>query len=556
MNQEDDQMKTLARFLCGAFFCLGMATAQDHAMHAQEKPVTLVAGIGNAHHPVSTQNAQAQQFFDQGLRFIYAFNHDEAGRSFQHAAELDPKLAMAYWGVAEAVGPNYNDPADPERYKQAREAAEKAVELSSGASMSDQAYVQAMAKRFPADPKSNLRKAAEEYRDAMRQVVVKYPDDLDAATLFAEAGMNLHPWGLWHTDGTPEAGTEEIVSTLESVIKRDPNHLGAIHYYIHSVEASASPERALAGANRLAALAPAAGHIVHMPAHVYIRTGDYEAAVTTNEKAAAVDRAYIKATGAQGIYPMMYYSHNLHFIAMCAAMNGNYAESRKNADLLVENVGPHVKEMPPLEGFMTIPAAVEIRFHHWNEILKMPQPDATMKTANVFWHFGRGLAFAGTGKIPEAEAEYKIVSEAEAATPPDVIFQMPINNKAKDIMKLAKDVLGAKIAVARKDNASAIAMLREAVAIQDTLKYGEPPDWFFPVRESLGGALLMNGDAAGAEKVFRDDLDRNPRNPRSLWGLHHALMQQKRDYDADFIQRQFEGAWKGESGELKIEDLV
>ncbi len=549
-------MKTLARFLCGAFFCLGMATAQDHAMHAQEKPVTLVAGIGNAHHPVSTQNAQAQQFFDQGLRFIYAFNHDEAGRSFQHAAELDPKLAMAYWGVAEAVGPNYNDPADPERYKQAREAAEKAVELSSGASMSDQAYVQAMAKRFPADPKSNLRKAAEEYRDAMRQVVVKYPDDLDAATLFAEAGMNLHPWGLWHTDGTPEAGTEEIVSTLESVIKRDPNHLGAIHYYIHSVEASASPERALAGANRLAALAPAAGHIVHMPAHVYIRTGDYEAAVTTNEKAAAVDRAYIKATGAQGIYPMMYYSHNLHFIAMCAAMNGNYAESRKNADLLVENVGPHVKEMPPLEGFMTIPAAVEIRFHHWNEILKMPQPDATMKTANVFWHFGRGLAFAGTGKIPEAEAEYKIVSEAEAATPPDVIFQMPINNKAKDIMKLAKDVLGAKIAVARKDNASAIAMLREAVAIQDTLKYGEPPDWFFPVRESLGGALLMNGDAAGAEKVFRDDLDRNPRNPRSLWGLHHALMQQKRDYDADFIQRQFEGAWKGESGELKIEDLV
>ena len=549
-------MKTLARFLCGAFFCLGMATAQDHAMHAQEKPVTLVAGIGNAHHPVSTQNAQAQQFFDQGLRFIYAFNHDEAGRSFQHAAELDPKLAMAYWGVAEAVGPNYNDPADPERYKQAREAAEKAVELSSGASMSDQAYVQAMAKRFPADPKSNLRKAAEEYRDRMRQVVVKYPDDLDAATLFAEAGMNLHPWGLWHTDGTPEAGTEEIVSTLESVIKRDPNHLGAIHYYIHSVEASASPERALAGANRLAALAPAAGHIVHMPAHVYIRTGDYEAAVTTNEKAAAVDRAYIKATGAQGIYPMMYYSHNLHFIAMCAAMNGNYAESRKNADLLVENVGPHVKEMPPLEGFMTIPAAVEIRFHHWNEILKMPQPDATMKTANVFWHFGRGLAFAGTGKIPEAEAEYKIVSEAEAATPPDVIFQMPINNKAKDIMKLAKDVLGAKIAVARKDNASAIAMLREAVAIQDTLKYGEPPDWFFPVRESLGGALLMNGDAAGAEKVFRDDLDRNPRNPRSLWGLHHALMQQKRDYDADFIQRQFEGAWKGESGELKIEDLV
>ena len=548
-------MKILAHVLCGVLLCLS-GEAQDHASHAQVRTVALVAGLGDLHHPVSTKNPQAQQFFDQGLRFIYAFNHDEAARSFQHAAELDPKLAMAYWGVAEAVGPNYNDPADPDRYKQAHGAVQKAVELSDAASLSEQAYIQALAKRFPADTKSDLRKAAEDYRDAMRQVVSEFPDDLDAATLFAEAGMNLHPWGLWHVDGTPEAGTDEIVSTLESVMKRDPNHLGAIHYYIHAVEASATPERALAGANKLAALAPGAGHIVHMPAHIYIRTGDYEAAVKTNQDAAVVDRAYIKATGVQGIYPMMYYSHNLHFIAMCAAMNGNYAESRKNADLLVENVGRHVKDMPPLEGFMTIPVAVEIRFHHWNEILKMPQPDSSMKTAIVFWHFGRGLALAGTGRVPEAEAEYKIVSDAEAATPPDVIFQMPINNKAKDIMKIAKDVLGAKIAVAKKDNGGAIAMLREAVAIQDTLKYGEPPDWFYPVRESLGATLLVNGDAAGAEKVFRDDLDRNLRNPRSLWGLHQALLEQKRGYDAGFVQKQFNSSWKGTSGALKLDDLV
>jgi tetratricopeptide (TPR) repeat protein len=390
----------------------------------------------------------------------------------------------------------------------------------------------------------------------MRQLVSEFPDDLDAATLFAEAGMNLHPWGLWHTDGTPEAGTEEIVSTLESVIKRNPNHLGAIHYYIHAVEASSSPERALAGANKLAALAPGAGHIVHMPAHVYIRTGDYDAAIKTNEKAAEVDRAYIKATGVQGIYPMMYYSHNLHFIAMCAAMNGNYLESRKNADLLTQNVGPHVKDMPPLEGFMTIPVAVEIRFHHWSELLKMPQPDPAMKTATVFWHFAHGLALAGTDKVTEAEAEYKIVSDAEDATPPDVIFQMPINNKAKDILEIAKDVLGAKIAMGKKDSAGAIAMLRDAVAIQDTLKYGEPPDWFYPVRESLGGALLMSGDATGAEKVFRADLDRNPRNPRSLWGLRQALLQQKREYDAGFIQKEFEASWKGGAHVLKLDDLV
>jgi tetratricopeptide (TPR) repeat protein len=552
-------MKILATVMCAAFLYAAVA-AQNHTSHAtphaKTRPVTLVTGLGDLHHPVSTHNPQAQQFFDQGLRFIYAFNHDEAARSFQHAAELDSTLAMAYWGVAEAVGPNYNDPADPDRYRQAHDAVQKAVDLSAGAPSSEQAYIQALAKRFPADPASDLKKAAEDYRDAMRQVVSEFPDDLDAATLFAEAGMNLHPWGLWHTDGAPEAGTDEIVSTLESVMKRDPNHLGAIHYYIHAVEASSSPERALAGANKLAALAPGAGHIVHMPAHVYIRTGDYDAAVKTNEKAAEVDRAYIKATGVQGIYPMMYYSHNLHFIAMCSAMNGNYLESRKNADLLTQNVGPHVKDMPPLEGFMTIPVAVEIRFHHWNEILKMPQPDAAMKTATVFWHFARGLALAGTGKVTEAEAEYKIISDAEEATPPDVIFQMPINNKAKDILEIAKDVLGAKIAMAKKDSAEAIAMLREAVTIQDTLKYGEPPDWFYPVRESLGGALLMSGDAAGAEKVFRADLERNPRNPRSLWGLRQALLQQKREYDAGFIQKEFETSWKGGAQVLKLDDLV
>src|SRR5882672_1757365 len=384
----------LALTLCAT----GFAQEHEHAVAAKNKTATLMAGLGDWRHPVSTTNAQAQAFFDQGLRLIYAFNHDEAERSFQRAAELDPKLAMAYWGIAEAVGPNYNDPASEDRFVQAHQAIENAASLAGGASESDQAYIAALAKRFPADSKSDLQAAAEEYRDAMRQVSRKFPDDLDAATLFAEAGMDLHPWGLWHMDGTPEAGTEEIVATLESVIRREPNHMGAVHYYIHAVEASRSPERALAGANRLAQLAPAAGHIVHMPAHIYIRTGDYEAAVKTNQQAAAVDRAYIKSTGAQGIYPMMYYSHNLHFIAMCSAMNGNYTEARKNADLLAANVGPHVKEMPPLEGFMTIPLAVEVRFHHWDEILKMPQPDPAMKIATVFWHFGRGMALADTGQ--------------------------------------------------------------------------------------------------------------------------------------------------------------
>jgi hypothetical protein len=548
-------MKYCLSVVLGLFLC-GTVTAQDHSAHTQAKPATLMQGYGDLHHPVSTNNTQAQQFFDQGLRQIYAFNHDEAARSFQRAADLDSKLAMAYWGVAEAVGPNYNDPASDDRFAAAHTAIQKAIDLSGSASPAEQAYIKAMALRFPADPKADRRQAAEAYHDSMREVVKQFPDDLDAATLFAESGMNLHPWGLWMVNGTPREGTEEIVATLETVIKRDPNHLGAIHYYIHSVEASKSPERALAGANRLAALAPAAGHIVHMPAHVYIRTGDYAAAVKTNQEAAAVDQAYIKASGAQGIYPLMYYSHNLHFIAMCSAMDGDYSEANRNADLLAAHVAPHVKDMPPLEGFMTIPIAVDVRFHKWDEILKMPQPAPQMKIVTVFWHFARGMALAAKGKVNEAEPEYLVVSDAEKNTPEDVIFAMPVNNKAKDVLKIARDVLRAKIALAKKDNAGAIALLQSAVAAQDTLKYAEPEDWFFPVRESLGAALLMNSDNAGAEKVFREDLDHHPRNPRSLFGLQQALKAQGKEYDAGFVEKQLQSSWKGGSTQLRLDDLV
>ena len=537
--------------------CLsGLLLAQQHEMPSPPQPATLMAGFGDLHHPVSTSNQQAQQFFDQGLRLIYAFNHDEAARSFQRAAELDPNLAMAYWGIAEAVGPNYNDPASDERFAQAHNAIQKAVAAQASASPAERAYIAALARRFPADPKADRRKAAEDYRDAMREVMRQYPDDPDAATLFAEAGMNLHPWGLWLPDGTPQEGTTEIVAALETVIRQNPNHMGAIHYYIHSVEASQSPERALAGANRLAALAPAAGHLVHMPAHVYIRTGDYQSAVLTNEKAAAADEAYIKASGAQGMYPMMYYSHNLHFIAMCAAMNGNYPESKKAADQLAAHVTPYLKEMPPLEGFTTVPMAVNVRFHRWNDILQMKAPDPSMKTAAVFYHFARGMALAATGKISQAEAEYGIVAEAEKNTPPDLVFAPPVNNKTKDVLKIARDVLGAKIALAKKDSATAITLLRAAVAVEDSLKYDEPPDWFFPVRELLGAVLLTGGSAVDAEAVFRDDLQRHPRNPRSLFGLQQALKAQKRDYDAQFVGTQFQASWKGPQGGLTLEDLV
>ena len=512
-------------------------------------------GLGNLHHAVTTNSPLAQRFFDQGLTFVYAFNHDEAVGSFKEAARLDPKMAMAYWGIALSLGPNINLPEDTDRGKAAYEAIKHAQSLEANVSEPERQYIEALAKRYAADGKMNDSQQ-QAYANAMRDVAHRNPDDPDAGALFAESMMDLHPWKLWNADGTPVAGTDEIVATLEGVLAKFPDHVGANHYYIHAVEASPSPERALAGANKLASLAPNAGHIVHMPAHVYIRTGDYEAAVKTNEEAAIVDRAYIKASGAQGIYPMMYYSHNLHFIAMCSAMDGNYAEAKKNADMLAEHVGPAVKMMPPLEGFMTIPMAVELRFHRWDDVLAMKQPDPDMKTATVFWHFARGMALAGKGRVVEAEAEYKVLSEAEAATSPDATFAMPIYNKTKDILKIAENVLGAKIAVAHKDNGQAISLLTAAVAVQDTLKYGEPPDWFFPVRESLGGVLLMNGDAAGAEKVFRADLERNRRNPRSLFGLQHALKAQNRSYDAGFVETQFKASWKGGVTALKVEDLA
>jgi len=550
-------MKLLINALAALVLC-GSISAQQHSMPNPPAPkkATLMSGLGDLHHPISTSNPEAQKFFDQGMRLIYAFNHQEAAGSFERAAELDPKMAMAYWGLAEAVGPNYNDPADPDRYKQAHEAIAKAEALAVSASPSEKAYIAAMALRFPADPAADHRLAAERYHNAMGDVVKQFPDDLDAATLFAEAGMDLHPWGLWRPDGTPEGGTEDIIAALESVLKRDPNHMGAIHYYIHAVEASPNPERALAAANRLAALAPAAGHLVHMPGHVYIRTGDFESAVKTNQLAAAADRAYLQASGSPGLYGAMYYSHNLHFIAACSSMNGNYAEAHKAAEMLATHVGPMVKDIPPLEGFMTVPLAVEVRFQKWDQILAMPQPPAAMQTTTVFWHFARGMALAAKGKVAEAEAEHHIVSEAADETPPDQVFAMPVNNKAKDVLNIATNVLGAKIALAKHDSTGAISLLRRAVAIQDTLKYDEPPDWFYPVRESLGAVLLLNGNAAEGEKVFREDLDRNPRNPRSLFGLAEALRAQNRAYDAQFVDKQFQSNWKSTELKLKVADLT
>ncbi len=511
-------------------------------------------GMGEVNHPISTKNAEAQKYFNQGLAFVYGFNHEEAVRSFQRAAELDPKMAMAYWGVALAVGPNYNLPIDEEREKQAYAAIQKAIHLSAAGPAIERDYIQALARRYTNQSGADYKKLDADYNAAMRELSRGYPDDLDAATLYAESGMNLRPWKLWEPDGTPAPGTLEIVRTLESVLKRDPNHLGANHYYIHALEASRHPEWAQASAQRLANLAPSAGHLVHMPAHIHIRTGDHAAAEHTNQLAASADEQYLKASGAQGTYPMMYYTHNLHFIATSNAMMGNYNGAVEGARRIEAYVKPHLQHMPMLDNFNSMPTLVLVRFRKWDDILRLPKPDSALPLSTGIWHYARGLAFAARGEIAEASAELQALRALELQIA-KVPTGAPGPGNAEQIPRIAAHLIEARIATAQRNNAAAVDHLREAVALEDQMDYTEPPDWFYPTRETLGGVLLMNGNAVGAEKVFRDDLERNPRNGRSLFGLMESLKAQGKNESAAFIQQQFENAWKHADTKLNVSDL-
>src|SRR5436305_14797891 len=469
----------------------GAALAQhEHHSTGGKDEASLVAGMGSLHHPVTTKSAEAQKFFDQGLSFVYAFNHGEAVRSFKGAADLDGDLAMAYWGVAYALGPNINLDVDPEREIAAYNAVARARALASKATPQERDYIEALAKRYTNDSAATpetLHRLASDFSGAMGARSKKYPNDLDAAVLYAESLMDLRPWQLWNKDGSPAEGTTEIVATLESVLKRNPNHVGAIHYYIHAVEASPHPERALPYVAKLPAQIPAAGHLVHMPAHIYMRTGNYEEAARSNKDAAQADENYFKQTGAGGMYPVMYYNHNLHFLAIAYSMEGRFADALKAARQLEANVLPHVKEIPMLEGFMTTSTLMLVRFHRWDEILKLPPVDASMPATGTVQHFARAMAYAATGKLDNAMLELNAFIVAKKSVPADAMFGL---NSAANILQIAENVLSAKVAAARHDNKSAIELLRKAVEIEDALAYDEPPAWFLPVRESLVGALM------------------------------------------------------------------
>ena len=525
-----------------------VALAQ-HADHKPAEPAELVSGMGTHHHPVSTTKPEAQKFFDQGFAFVYAFNHDEAIRSFKHAAEIDPDLAMAYWGIALALGPNINLDVDPDREKAAYEAVQKALALAAKAPANERAYIDALRKRYSNDPQADLKQLAIDYKNAMGELVKKYPDDLDAATLYAESAMDLRPWKFWTPDGKPAEGTEEIVATLESVLRRDPNHAGAIHYYIHAVEASQHPERALAYAPKLPKLMPAAGHLVHMPAHIYERVGDYDAAARSNADAAAADEAYFKAAGTPGTYSM-YYGHNLDFLAVAYSMQGRYRAAIEASDKLVAFAKPMAQQMPMLEPILSKSFLMMVRFGKWDEIVKQPKPDASLPSTLAFWHFARGMSFAARGDVGNAESEQKALLETEKSVPPDAMSSL---NPTSKILLIAEDVLGAQIAAARHDKKTALELFRKGVEDEDALAYDEPPQWFQPVRESLGGFLLRSKDYAEAESVFRADLERNKHSGRSLFGLMETVKAQKKDAAA--VKREFDSAWKNADTKLTVQSL-
>jgi len=530
-----------------------LATAQDRNRKA--KPIDLsITAVGRQHHPIHTKSKEAQEFFDQGITLIYGFNHEEAVRSFQRAAELDGTSPMPQWGIALAVGPNYNSNVDAEREKLAFETIQKAQQLATAGPQVEKDYVAALATRYSGDANPDYKQLSQSYAAAMKALSAKYPDDLDAATMYAESLMDLNPWKLWSADGKPAEKTLEMVTVLESVLARNPGHAGANHYYIHAVEASCNPARALPSAHRLDTMVPQAGHLVHMPAHIYERTGDFDLAEHNNAEAAKVDTTYAEKAGQVGsIYDLMYHSHNEHFEAMAASMEGNYAQARNAADSMAARLLPHAKMMPMLDGFIMTPIWVDVRFSKWQEVLARPEPTKELAGTHVMWRYSRALALAANGQVAEADKERELFVAEVGAFPPDTKFGEM--NKARDVLGVATHAIDGRIAAAKGQKDAAIEHWTKAVAIQDTLNYDEPADWYYPVRESLGAALLASGNAPEAERVFRVDLLQNPRNPRSLYGLMQALLAQGNVSNAVWVEAQFNAAWKNADSKLSLKAM-
>jgi tetratricopeptide (TPR) repeat protein len=519
----------------------GQGSSSGAGAAAQAGPVPLFDNLGNYSRKVTTSSPRAQLYFDQGLRLQYGFNPEEGHRAFKEAAKLDPDCAMAYWGIALSLGSNINVPRLPDQELEAYEAIQKALALAPKASPVERDFIAALATRY--NPKAGADGKALDiaYAQAMKGLSQKYPDDLDAATLYAESLMDLHPWQLWTNDGTPQSDTPEIVSTLESVLARNPDHPGANHYYIHALEASPHPEKALASAQRIPGLMPGAGHLVHMPFHIYYRLGRWNDAAAANQNAIVVDKKYIDMCNPQGLYPLMYYTHDFQSLCASAAMDGRSAEALDAARNVTAIATPESAVAMPMAEFVTpFYLWTLARFGRWDDILQQPPVTDKLPYLTGMWHYTRGLAYARKGKLPEAGKELDALSAVAKATPPDLPEGL---NKAGDLFKVAQNQLAGEIAAAQGRKADAIRLLTEAVRAQDALSYDEPPAWYMPVRQSLGAELLAAGKPSEAGKVYLQDLERNPENGWSLYGLHKALLAQNKTADAAQVESRLHSAW-------------
>ncbi len=508
----------------------------------------LFDGMGKHHHPITTSDPDAQRYFDQGLVIDFAFNHAESARSFRAAQKLDPECAMCYWGEALALGPNINVTSngkvvmsDDER-RMAYAAIQKAIALKDQERLSEaeRDYIDALATRYNGDPSTDREPLDLAYVEAMRKLHHKYPEDDDAASLFAESMMNTMPWDYWLEPDNPKPLTEEVLATLEAVLERNPEHPLAIHLYIHAVEASSKPERAEAPADTLRDLVPGAGHLVHMPSHIYWRVGRYADASEANVLAAAVDEAYIAACNAQGFYPAAYYPHNIHFLWAASSMEGRSAIAIEAARKVAANVRLEmIDEFPGVEFFNTIPLLALVQFGRWDEVLEEPAPPAHLEYSQAIWHYARATAYANQGKLDEARAEHARLVPLRDET--DVVFLDSIYYPATMLLTIADALVQGEIAMAEQNYDDAIAHFEVAVETQDELPYTEPPFWYYPTRHTLGKALLTAGRPAAAEAVYRVDLEQYPRNGWALYGLMQSLEAQGKD--ASDARARFDKIW-------------
>jgi tetratricopeptide (TPR) repeat protein len=497
----------------------------------------LYTNLGSHHKAISTRVPATQRYFDQGLRLVYGFNHAEAIRAFQRAAELDPTCAMCYWGIALAYGPHVNAPMDSASGVAAYAAAQRALSLMSHATPHERAYIEAVAQRYAAVPPADRTQLDTLYSRAMGTVASTYADDLDAATLYAESLMDLRPWNYWRPDGTPYPGTDEIVRQLRKVISRNPNHPGACHYYIHAVEA-VNPQAAVPCAERLARLMPGVGHMVHMPAHIYIRVGRWNDAVKANQHAIHTDEMFIEGQHPMGVYPLAYYPHNIHFLAFAATMAGRSAMAIEASRTLTSKVNlDAARQVGMLQEMLPYHALTLTTFGRWDDVLAEPLPPPDIRFPYAMAHYARGVAYAAKGQWADAQAALDTLTAINAAT--------PAGADSKTALSIAVHALLGEIANRHGDVNAGINHFREALTIEDAGLYFEPPKWYYPIRHSLGAALLKAGQYTEAEQVYREDLRRFPENGWSLLGLAQALHAQGKSKEAAAVDGRFRRAWAG-----------